>query len=150
EPEPAEPMKDAKTSRFLPGNRAYRRRQVKERAKGISTLNPRACPSWLSPYVADGAELATELVERFPDDPAPRPLIGATVDAWPASRAPLGLGAAGDRETLKEARAWLRKHRSALATLAALARELREDEPTRGKGAHAALAATLQGQEAPE
>jgi hypothetical protein len=113
------------TGRFVVGNRAARRRQVKTRAKGIATLNPATVPSWLSPYVTDGVALAGELAQRFPDDPALRPLIGATVDAWVVFRALLALGAQGDGEALKESRAWLREHRAALATLSGLAGELR-------------------------
>lgn len=118
--EESAPMNDPTTGRFVPGNRAHRRRQVKERARGIATLNPKACPSWLSPYVAEGVALAAEYVTRFPPDPALRPLIGGAVDSWVVYRALLGLGAQGDGEALKESRAWLREHRSAIATLAAL------------------------------
>jgi hypothetical protein len=126
-PIPAEdsaPTNDPTTGRFQKGNRAYRRRQLKERARGIATLNPKACPSWLSPFVAEGARLAAELSQRFPDDAALRPLIGAAVDAWVLYRALLALGAQGDGEALKESRAWMREHRSLLATISGMAGEL--------------------------
>jgi hypothetical protein len=124
--EASAPFQDATTGRFLPGNRAARRRQVKERSKGIATLNPKTVPSWMTPHVAQGVTLLGELVARFPDDAALRPLIGAAVDAWVVYRALLCLGAAGDGEALKESRAWLREHRAAMATLSGMAGELGE------------------------
>lgn len=116
------PTNDPKTGRFLPGNRAHRRRQVKEKARGISTLNPERCQSWLSPHVRDGAVYGIELLRRFPD-PALARLAGDVADAHTVYRALLALGAQGDVEALREARAWLREHRSALATLSGLASE---------------------------
>lgn len=114
-----EPMKDATTGRFLPGNRAYRRRQVKERARGIATLDPKRCASWLRPFVEGGASYGCDLLQRFPD-PALARLVGDTADARTVYRALLHLAAQGDTEALKEARAWLREHRSCLSTLSAL------------------------------
>ena len=136
------PTTDPKTGRFLPGNRMHRRRQVKERARGIATLNPKACPSWLSPFVADGVRLAGEFAQRFPDDPALRPLLGAAVDSWVVYRALLALGAQGDGQALSEARAWLREHRAAIATLAALAGEVKQAREA-SVNPHAALAAAI-------
>lgn len=118
----AAPTNDPKTGRFLPGNRAHRRRAVKEKAKGISTLNPERCQSWLSPHVRDGAAYGIELLRRFPD-PALARLAGDVADSHTVYRALLALGAQGDVEALREARAWLREHRSALATLSGLASE---------------------------
>jgi len=112
-------MKDAKTGRFLPGNRAYRRRQVRERAKGITTLDPKRVASWLTPFVAGGAEHGLELLQRFPD-PALARLVGNAADAHTVYRALLHLAAQGDSQALGEARAWLREYRSCLATLSAL------------------------------
>ena len=136
----APPMHDKATGRFLPGNRAHRLRQVKERAKGISTLDPAKCPSWLSPYVREGVRVAADFVTRFPDDPAIAPLLGSTVDAWVVFRALLALGAAGDGQALTEARGWLREHRACIATLAALAGDLKRERDA-SNDPHAALAA---------
>jgi hypothetical protein len=122
--EDAAPYKDPKTGRWLKGNGAARRRQVKSRAKGIATLNPSHVPSWLTPHVTAGVAMLGELVHRFPDDAALRPLIGAAVDAWTVYRALLVLGVNGDGDALKESRAWLREHRAAMATISALAGEL--------------------------
>jgi hypothetical protein len=113
------PIQDASTGRFVKGNRAYRRRQVKERSKGIATLDPKRCASWLSPFVVGGAEYGCDLLRRFPD-PALARLVGDTADARTVYRALLHLAAQGDTEALKEARAWLREHRACLATLSAL------------------------------
>ncbi len=141
---PSAPMQDPHTGRFLPGNRAHRRRQVKERAQGIASLNPTAVPSWLSPHVRQGVSMLGELVQRFPDDPALRPVLGATCDAWVMYRALLALGAAGDGEALKESRAWLREYRALTTTVSALAGELvklREDETDPHAALEAAFAA---------
>lgn len=116
---PAEPMQDAKTGRFVPGNRAYRRRQVRERAKGIATLDPKRCASWLKPFVDGGATHGLELLQRF-TDPALTKLVGNVADAHTVYRALLHLAAQGDTEALKESRAWLREYRSCLSTLSAL------------------------------
>jgi hypothetical protein len=117
--EASAPMHDPKTGRFVPGNRAARRRQVKARAKGISTLDPNRCASWLRPFVADGASYGVELLQRF-SDPVLAKLVGDTADARTVYRALLHLAAQGDTEALKEARAWLREHRACISTLAAL------------------------------
>lgn len=116
------PTRDPKTGRMLPGNREWRRRMVKEKAKGIAGLNPERCQSWLSPFVRDGATYGIELVTRF-TDPALARLASNVADAYVVYRALLALGAQGDVDALREARAWLREHRSALATLSGLAGE---------------------------
>lgn len=116
----AEPMKDPKTGRFVVGNRAHRRRSLKAKSKGISTLNPERCESWLRPHVASGAAYGMVLAERFPDDALAR-LVGATADADTVYRALLALAAQGDGQALKEARGWLREHRACLRELATLA-----------------------------
>lgn len=112
-------MKDAATGQFIKGNQAYRRRQVKERAKGITTLDPRRCASWISPFVTNGAAHGLELLQRFAD-PALSRLVGNAADAHTVYRALLHLAANGDTEALKESRAWLREYRSCLSTLSAL------------------------------
>jgi hypothetical protein len=117
-------MNDKITGRFVKGNGAHRRRQLRERARGIATLNPKHVPSWMSPHVAAGVSMLGELVQRYPDDAGLRGVIGATVDAWTVYRTLLTLGAAGDPAALKESRAWLREYRSLTITLSALAGEL--------------------------
>jgi hypothetical protein len=114
------PIKDATTGRFVKGNQAHRRRSLKSKATGISTLNPATCASWLTPFVRDGVAYAMQLVGRFPD-PALARLVGATCDAHVMYRALLGLAAQGDKQALGESRAWLREHRACLRELAALA-----------------------------
>ena len=92
------------------------------KARGITTLNPASVPAWLRPHVEDGAEYGSDLLARFPD-PCLARLVGDVADAHCVYRGLLALGAAGDVEALREARAWLREHRSALATLSGLAAE---------------------------
>lgn len=120
EPEATAPTNDAKTGRFLPGNRAHRRRLLKTKQAGIATLDPARCASWLAPSVKDGASYAMTLMSRFPD-PALARLVGATADAHVMARALLQLAATGDKDSLSEARSWLREHRACLRELAALA-----------------------------
>ncbi len=114
------PVNDPTTGRFVRGNRMWRRRTLKSKQAGISTLDPARCASWLSPYVKDGAAYAMTLLQRF-QDPALARLVGATADASVMYRAHLGLAAAGDKDALSEARSWGREHRSCLRELAALA-----------------------------
>lgn len=119
--EDAAPIKDAKTGRFLKGNQAHRRRQVKEKAKGISTLNPERCASWMRPFVEGGGKYALALLTRIGSDDVLARLAGDVADAHTVFRALIALGAKGDAEALREARHWLREHRSALTTLVKLA-----------------------------
>lgn len=118
----AEPIKDAQTGRFLPGNTAYRRRVLKGKANGITTLAPSACAAWLRPHVADGAAYGMDLLRRFPDPTLAR-LVGHVADAHAVYRGLLALAAMGDTDALREARAWAVEHRTALATLSGLAGE---------------------------
>lgn len=124
----AAPTNDAKTGRFLPGNRAHRLRSLKTKATGIAGLDPARCASWLSPYVRDGRDYAMTLVGRFPD-PALARLVGSTCDAHVMYRALLGLAATGDKDALSESRSWLREHRACLRELAALAGLVSEATP---------------------
>lgn len=118
----AEPIKDKKTGRFVVGNRAYRRRVLKSKAQGITTLNPSSCAAWLRPHVEGGRSYGMELLARFPD-PATARLVGDIADAHTVYRGLLAQAAQGDTEALREARAWMTAHRTALATLAGLAGE---------------------------
>ncbi len=114
------PVNDPTTGRFVRGNRMYRRRALKDRQKGIATLDPARCASWLSPHVRDGAAYGMVLLARFPD-PALARLVGATADAHTMARALLQVAGGGDKDALGEARSWMREHRSCLRELAALA-----------------------------
>lgn len=121
--EESAPIKDPTTGRFVKGNQAHRRRQVKERAKGISTLNPERCASWMKPYVINGRDYAVDLLHRIGSDPVLARLAGDVADAHTCFRALIALAGTGDAEALREARHWLREHRSALVTLVKLAGE---------------------------
>lgn len=123
---PSEPMNDPHTGRFLPRNRAYRRRQIKQRAEGIATLNPTRVPTWLRPYVEQGQSYIVALLDMLDGKPALHALAGDVADAHVMYRATLGLALeAEDAKTrtalMVEARGWLREHRTGLATLSALA-----------------------------
>jgi hypothetical protein len=131
-PEESAPERDATTGRFLPGNRGYRRRMVKAKAKGITTLDPSRVDAWLAPFVKDGAAYGVELMRRVQGDPALLRLAGDVADAHTVYRALLALAAKGDTEALRESRAWLREHRSALATLSSLADESKDVERPKG------------------
>lgn len=117
------PMNDPKTGRFVAGNRAHRRRMLKRKAEGIATLDPAHCEPWLRPHVEAGKSYAAKLLTRVQHDPALLELAGAVADAHTVYRALLNLAAHGDMKALEEARAWLREHRAALATLSGLANE---------------------------
>lgn len=114
------PMHDPVTGRFLPGNRAHRRRLVRQHRAGIATMNPETCDAWLRPFVEDGGAHAVELARRFAD-PALARLIGATADAHAIWRALSALGAKGDTDAMHEARGWLREYRACMRELAVLA-----------------------------
>ena len=121
-PESAEsvPMNDENTGRFLPGNRAHRRRQLKASADALSTLNPAKCASWLAPFVRDAIDEGMVLLARYPD-PALSRLVSATANAHAMHKGLLVLGASGDVTAAKEARAWLAEYRACHRELAALA-----------------------------
>ena len=135
------PSHDAVTGRFLKGNRAARRRQLARRAEGIATMNPSTAPTWLRPYIEQGAAYVVALLGMLGDRVALQPLAGDVADAHALYRATLGLATAAtdpkERAALmSESRSWLREHRTGLATLSALAGGMRlpEADP------HAALA----------
>lgn len=123
ESEDAAPMKDPKTGRFVPGNRAHRRRTLKRKQDGIATLNPARCQSWLRPHVMAGTTYALKLLSRVKHDEALLELAADVADAHTMYRALMSLAAQGDADALREARQWLREHRTALATLSGLAGE---------------------------
>ena len=140
----AEPLNAPGTGRFVKGNRGHRRRQLKARAEGIATLNPSKVPTWLRPYVEAGRPYTVALVAMLDGKPALHALAGDCADAHCVYRATLGLALAEenakDRAALmSEARGWLREHRTALATLAALAGGMQLPAPD----PHAALSRAL-------
>jgi hypothetical protein len=126
-------MQDAATGRFVKGNRAHRRRQLKVRAEGISTLNPAKVPTWMRPHVETGAPYTCALLGMLEGKPALFPLAGDCSDAHVMYRALLALALDADPKDrgslLSEARGWLREHRTALATLSALAGDLKLPTP---------------------
>jgi hypothetical protein len=128
------PMNDKTSGRFLKGNQAWRCRQLKQRAEGICTLNPAKVPSWMRPHVEQGATYVAALLAFLEGKPALHPLAGDCADAHTLYRALLGLSLATEdakerAALLSEARGWLREHRTALATLSALAGDVKLSEP---------------------
>jgi hypothetical protein len=126
EPPQSLPIHEVGTKRFAKGNQAWRLRQLKQRTAGIATLNPRKAPSWMRPHIETGRSYIAALVAMLGDKPALHPLAGDAADSHVVYRALLSLALATDdaaaRATLLgEARGWLREHRTALATLCALA-----------------------------
>ena len=131
---PAEPFQDATTGRFLKGNRAARRRQLKVRAEGIATLDPSRAPSWMIPHIAHGKPYIGALLTTLEGRPALHPLAGDCADAHVMYRALLALALATDdakerASLLSEARGWLREHRTTLATIASLAGDIQPPTP---------------------
>jgi hypothetical protein len=125
------------TTRFGKGNQAWRRRQLKQRAAGIATLNPAKVPTWMRPHVELGQPYIASLVALLADKPALHPLAGDCADAHVVYRALLTLAIATEESRtraalLSEARGWLREHRTAMATLCALAGGLRLPAPLDG------------------
>jgi hypothetical protein len=145
----SEPTQDPTTGRFLPGNRMHRRRQLVKRAKGIATLNPATAPTWLRPHIEQGAPYVSDLLRMLEGRPELHPLAGDVADAHVMylGMRTLALQTDDKRERaqlLTESRAWLREHRSCLATLAALAGDVKLPEPN----PHAAIAAAMAEEEA--
>lgn len=121
-PNEAERSRDVQSGRFVPGKRTV----LKTKAKGITTLAPIACPDWLQPHIEEGAEYALALLERCQGDRVLARLAGDTADAHAVYRGYVALAVQGDMEAAREARAWLREHRSCLATFSALANEIKQ------------------------
>lgn len=121
----ADTDRDAATGRFIKANGAARRRTLKRLAKALPGLDPSRCSSWLAPFARAAAEHAVELTAGLgPKQSATlNALAGDAAAALGVARGLLALGAAGDMDALKEARAWMREHRSLVVTLEALARE---------------------------
>jgi hypothetical protein len=134
EPVESVPMNDPKTGRFVPNNRAYRRRQIKERQRGLATMNPATVPTWLRPFVEQGAPYVRDLLALLAGRPELHPLAGDAADAHVVylGLRTLALQSEDPKERaslLSEARGWLREHRSSLATLCALAGDIKLPEP---------------------
>ena len=123
------PMPRQESGRFAPGNRAWRLRQLKARAEGIATLDASKAPSWLRPFIEQGAAYATALLAILDGKPALAPLASDCADAHTLYRALLSLALAAEGKEqaalLAEARAWLKEHRTAIATLSKLAGDIK-------------------------
>ncbi len=124
------PQTDAKAGRFLPGNGMHRRRWLKAKAEGLTTIAPSSAPSWVRPHLECGVTYTASLLAMLEGRPALHPLAGDCADAHAMYRALLGLALATEdakerASLLGEARGWLREHRTALATLSALAGDLK-------------------------
>lgn len=130
----ADAKREAETGRLGKGNTLWRRRQLKRRAEGIATLNPSKVPTWMRPHVQGGAPYIVALLGMLEGKPALHALAGDCADSHVVYRALLSLALGTDdpraRATLLgEARGWLREHRTALATLCALAGGLELPSP---------------------
>lgn len=127
---PTGPMKDPATGRWVKGNQAVRLRQLKRRERGIATMNPATAPTWLRPFVAAGAGYVRALLAVIGERPELAALAGDVADSHTLflGLRTLALASEEPKERaalLGEARAWAREHRSGLATLAALAGDIR-------------------------
>jgi hypothetical protein len=123
-------MHEGASHRFAKGNQAYRLRQLKVRAEGLATLNPATAPSWMKPHIEQGATYTRALLVMLDGRPALFPLAGDCADAHAMYRGLMGLAMATEDAKeraglLSEARGWLREHRTALATLSALAGDIK-------------------------
>jgi hypothetical protein len=135
----APPIHASGSKRFAKGNQAWRLRSLRRRADGLSTLNPARCPAWMRPHVEAGAPYTVALLAMLEGKPALHPLAGDVADAHCMYRALMALAleaeSAKDRGALlAEARGWLREHRTALATLSALAGDMKLPLPPDGTG----------------
>lgn len=119
---------------FAKGNQAWKLAQVQRHAEGIATMDASKAPTWLRPHVELGRPYVTALLALLDGKPQLYPLAGDVADAHVLYRAHVALATAAetakDRAALMaDARAWLREHRTALATLAALAGDLKLPDP---------------------
>lgn len=124
--EQTDPDRDPSTGRFLPANGAARARAVKRAAEEqrLLGLDPTKVAPWMRPFVEHARGYANLLAGAAKSD-ALSALAGDCATAETVYRALLAAATSGekiDRELLAEARGWLREHRTALATLSALAR----------------------------
>jgi hypothetical protein len=124
---------------FAKGNkgrqlRADKERELKGQTQGIASLNPTTAPVWLRPHVETGMPYILALLALLEGKPALHALAGDCADAHVMYRATLALATTaedtrGRAKLMSEARGWLREHRTALATLCALAGALTLPEP---------------------
>lgn len=129
-----EAVRDAVTGRFVKGNRASKARTAKRLAKesALLGLDPTKVAPWLAPLVGHAQRYAAQLSATIPQTPALGALAGDAATAEAVYRGLLALATTGetiDVSILSEARAWLREHRTVVATLSALARQ---ETPTTG------------------
>ncbi len=126
-------MRDPKTGRFGPGNKAARLRALKVLARHIVGLNPAEVTPWLRPFVVQANADAPRLVEQHgvAGDVALTALCTDTAAAHAVFLGLLAEGAKGDREALSLAKGWLAEHRACVRELKAEAREHRKQRPAR-------------------
>lgn len=116
--------RDPLTKRFVVGNRAAAGRELRKAAReqALLGLDPAKVDPWMAPYVGHAQTYAARLVAALPHQaPGLTALAGDAATAAAVYRGLLSLGVAGDKDALRESRAWLREHRQSLATLSALA-----------------------------
>lgn len=119
---------------FAPGNQAWRLAQLERRSEGIATMDPAKVPTWMRPHVELGRPYVTALLAMLESKPVLWSLAGDVADAHVLYRAHVALAVAAEEtkernDLMQEARAWLREHRTALATLRALAGDLHVPSP---------------------
>ncbi len=98
-------------------------------ATGIVTINPATAPSWLRAPAEQGAAYVADLLALLQGKDVLHHLAGDVADAHTMYRAALALAVRAKNPKkrtayMSEARGWLREHRTALATLSALAGDL--------------------------
>jgi hypothetical protein len=126
----AAPNHDPATGRFVAGNRAQRRRQIKACAKGFTTLDPSKCDPWLRPFVALAIEQATDMIEALPVQSTALSALAADVaTARAVYLGLLQLGATGDPKALDESKGWLREYRQGLLALKGMANDEASNAP---------------------
>lgn len=127
----AAPLRDEKTGRWLPGNKAGRLRALQAVGKRtLVTLNPAKCAPWVRPFVELAqAEVQQIVVECGAEASASlKGFAVAAVNALAMHRAFLAIAVDPDTdekrrsEALAEARAWLKEHRQSVLSLRAEAR----------------------------
>lgn len=143
------PINNPRTGRFAPGNAAWRRREMKRLAHeqgraALLGLDPAKCEDWLRPFAVEAVKHAAELAVELPVQT--ESLLGLADDAAAARavyRGLLALGAAGDRDALREARAWMKEARQNTIALRALAKDSAAAQPPKPYDLAAALEAGM-------
>lgn len=106
------PERDGETGRFKPGNRAARRRRLKQAAGRLGAMDPDKCESWLRPFVVEAKAHAAKLLADIEYQTEELSAVVVELAEARAMRAALmRLGSEGDLEARQEARHWLREVR---------------------------------------